>query len=1199
MIEFRILGPLEASIDGQPVRLGAGKQSALLAILLLNANEVVSSDRLIDELWGESAPETAAKALQVHISQLRKALEPERGPGDPGRILATRSPGYMLALEPDQLDLARFERLAAAGREALAARDPGGAATVLREALALWRGPPLAELAYTEFGQREISRLDELRLSAFEDRIQADLDRGRHAEVIGELETLVAEEPVRERPRAQLMLALYRAGRQADALDAYRHARGMLVGELGIEPGRELKELEAAILAQDPALEAPAHLRSLPESPEPESQLVEPGADDGKRMREQFVGRQEELRDLEVALEAALLGRGSIFLVGGEPGIGKSRLVDEFSDRARSLDAAVLSGRCWEAGGAPAYWPWVQALRAYLRAVDPITLRDQVGAHGGEVAHVLPELRGLLPDLPVLESPDSEGARFRVFDATSSFLKRAAAERPVVLVLEDLHAADVPSLLLLRFVAAEIGDAQLLVVGTYRDIELGPGHPLSAVLVELRREQATQAVFLHGLREADVSRLVGVVAGASASPRVAAAIYEGTGGNPLFVRELVRLLVAEGRLEEPLDDPGVRLAIPRGVREVIDRRLAQVSEDSREMLIIGSVLGREFAIETLAHVSGCSASEVIDLLDEPIREGVVAEAPGGRYRMRFTHVLIRDALYDELGANRRMQLHRQIGTALEQLYRDDPEPHYAELAHHFFEAGPSGDARKAYEYAGSAGSRARKLLAHEEAVRLYELAMRVIQAGAPVNDSERCATRLALGDAQLRAGDAEGARATFLAAVELARRLNAPEALTNAALGYGGRYSWMAARGDPHMIPLLEEALSELDEADSTLRARVMARLSCAIRDQPFRQRRLQLSEEAVQMARRLGDVRTLAFALDARCIAVIGPDTYEEFGDTAGQVIRLGETIGDTERELQGHIYLHSYELGLGNVAATRRALVAAQRLAEETQEPAYRWYPASTAAALALFEGRFDDASDLITHAYELGRDAQVFNPAAAYALQMLMLHLERGVPPYSEMSLRELAARHPTYAVLRCGLARYLVAHDRAAEATTVLDELAADDFGELYVDEEYLAGMTFLADVCCTLGRTDRAARIYDKLLPYADRNAVGYPETAVGSVARPLGVLAAMTRRWDEAERHFTSALEMNARMGARPWHAHTQHDYARALIDRAEPGDPDRALELLSAALVTYRELDMKPWQARAGDDRAAIERGVGLRAPR
>ena len=651
MLEFRVLGPLEAHAEEGSLRLGGAKQRALLAILLLHANEVVSSDRLIEELWDGEAPDSAAKALQVHVSQLRKILDRKRG------VLVTQSPGYMLKVELEGLDLARFERLTAEGRRLLDVGDPAGAATALSEALALWRGPALADLAYASFAQSEIARMEELRLAAFEDWIEAELECGRHTAVVGELERFVAEQPLRERPRGQLMLALFRAERQADALELYRETRELVVEELGIEPGKALQDLHAAILRQDPALAGRA-------PPEPKRRGLAPAKP--SRVAADFVGRVGELEDLEVALEGALMGRGSVCLIRGEPGIGKSRLADELAERARRIDAQVLWGRCWEAGGAPADWPWVQSLREYVRHIPADELRDQVG--GGEVAHLVPELRERLPDLPMLESPDSEGARFRLFDATASFLTRAAAQRPLLLVLEDLHAADTPSLLLLQFVAGEIAGARILIVGTYRDIELAPSNPVAGALVEVERQHSASTLALHGFGETDVAMLIELIAGVSPSAQLAAAIHSATGGNPLFVGELVRLLVTEGRLDQSVNEVGVRLAIPRGVRDVIARRLAQVSDDAREILGVASVLGREFALDTLAHVTDRGTEDLLDLLDEAIGEGVIAESPAGAFRMRFSHVLIRDALYEELGTGRRMQLHRQIGDTLEELH---------------------------------------------------------------------------------------------------------------------------------------------------------------------------------------------------------------------------------------------------------------------------------------------------------------------------------------------------------------------------------------------------------------------------------------------------------------------------------------------------------------------------------------------------
>jgi DNA-binding SARP family transcriptional activator len=407
-MEFRILGPLEALDEGRPLGLGGSKQRALLAVLLLHANETLATDRLIDELWAERPPATAAKTVQVYISRLRKALAGGDG-DDPAGGVATREHGYQLRLDPERLDAHRFERLVAQGRRELAVGRPERAAAALEEALSLWRGPPLADLAYEPFAQREIARLEDLRAAALEQLIEAKLALGRHAEVIGELEGLIAQHPYRERLRAQLMLALYRSERQADALQAYQDARRTLVEELGIEPGERLRGLERAILAQDPRLHLVA--AEEPAAAEPADEVP----------RGAFVGRERELAELVGGLDDAFAGRGRLFLLVGEPGIGKSRLAEELIAHARARGASVLVGRCWEAGGAPAYWPWVQSLRPYLRDTDAETLRSQLGEGAADVARLFPELRDRLGDLAPAPAVESEGARFRLFDSPPRF----------------------------------------------------------------------------------------------------------------------------------------------------------------------------------------------------------------------------------------------------------------------------------------------------------------------------------------------------------------------------------------------------------------------------------------------------------------------------------------------------------------------------------------------------------------------------------------------------------------------------------------------------------------------------------------------------------------------------------------------------------------------------------------------------------
>ena len=1106
----------------------------------MHPNEVVSTDRLIDALWAESVPATVAKSIQVYVSRLRKQL----GDG----LLVTRAPGYVLRVDPSELDIARFEQLVAEAGGA----DPETAARKLREALALWRGPPLADLAHESFAQVEIARLDELRLGALEQRLDAELATGRHADLVGQLEALVKEHPRRERLSAQLMLCLYRCGRQAEALETYHSARRSLVDDLGIEPGLPLRDLHRAILLQDPALDPP----SRPSRDRPAHPQLGP-----------FVGRKDELAELDSGLDAALEGHGQLVLLTGDPGIGKSRLAEELTAHATARGAHVLVGRCWEAGGAPAYWPWVQSLRAYVRDADAAALRSQLPSGAAHLAQIVPDLRLLFPELGSPDTLDPETARFELFDATAEFLRRASQDRPIVLVLDDLHAADAPSLLLLQFVARELDSSRMLVLGAYRDVDPVLGGPLLQALAELAREPVTRRLSLAGLSRRELAEYLELTASSLAHPGLVGSLYDDTNGNPLFVTEIVRLLSVEGVTDER------RPAIPQTVREVISRRLSHLSAECNRVLLLASMLGREFELDTLALLGDAPEDELLETLDAALAARVVTDSPGSPGRLRFAHVLIRDALYDGLTSVRRVRLHRQVVDAIEAQHGDEPGPHLAELAHHAIAGRIAG---KGLDYARRAGDRALAMFAYEEAARLYGTAIATLRPGDRTDDRTRCELLLMIAEAASRGGSASGSRSALLEAASIARRLGLPRELARAAAEYGGRIIYARASDDPWVIPLLEEALAGLPDDELVLRSGLLARFSAALRDEPSRTRRDALSREAVDLARRSGDPAALAYALDGRAITILAPDAVAEVLALGGELLDVAERIGDRERVVHGHMHRLGPQLMLGDVDGARAGLEAASRIADALRQPAHLWDVGGARAMLALATGSVREAEELVERAFALGEAAQPEMVVPVHRLQRHTLRDFRGGLEEIEPAIRELVAERPARPVFRCVLA-HIHTRLRPAHARPALEELTADECAALPVDSEWLFGMSLLAEVSSSLGDSRSGSVIYALLSPWATLNVVDQCEGIRGSVARYLGLLATTMGRLDEAERHYEEALASNARMGFRPWLAHTQHDYASMLLARGAGGDRERSRQLAGAAVGTYRELGMEP----------------------
>jgi tetratricopeptide (TPR) repeat protein len=663
-----------------------------------------------------------------------------------------------------------------------------------------------------------------------------------------------------------------------------------------------------------------------------------------------------------------------------------------------------------------------------------------------------------------------------------------------------------------------------------------------------------------------------------ASPRLTSNLYAKTEGNPLFLTETVRLLALEG---VPPESAGTPAAVPQTVRDVISRRLDHLSSACIEVLKGASVLGREFALDALERVCAGPEESFVEVLEEATGARVISEVSGARGRARFSHVLVRDTLYDQLGAARRARLHRRVGEALEELYAGDLDSHLAELAHHFLEATSAGDPRKAIDYARRAAERAVSSLAYEEAVRLYRMALDAVSQ-VHRDAMVRCELLLACGEAQTRGGDTPGARETFLLAAELARKHGGAEQLARAALGYGGRFVFDASRDDPRLQPLLDEALVALGDSDRELRARLLARLAGGpLRDEPSRAHRASMSEQAVELARAVGDPALLAYTLDARHMAIWGPDNMPDRLEITAEMVRLSEAAGDLERLFQAHSYRIWSLLELGDPDAISAELAVMSRLADRLRQPAQMWMVAVVRTVRALLEGRFEGAEEMIEDTLALGRRAIPWNAEVTHDLQLFALCREQGRLQESEALITRAVEKHPTYPVWRCVQADLYAQLGREEEARTIFNGFAATNFTALPFNEEWLVGMTLLSDVCATLRDTTRAFTLYRLLLPYACLHAVGQTEFSLGAIARALGNLAATAGHFDHAVTHFETAIQLNDRIGARPWIAHAEHDYARMLLCRNGEGDHAHANKLVIAASSTFAELGMNTWAQR------------------
>jgi class 3 adenylate cyclase/tetratricopeptide (TPR) repeat protein len=913
--------------------------------------------------------------------------------------------------------------------------------------------------------------------------------------------------------------------------------------------------------------------------------------------RTPFVGREAERANVRRLLDQAVRGQGTLVMIGGEPGVGKTRLAEELLLEARQRGVLAWTGHCYDMEGTLSYAPFVEILETAARVVPAAALRDALSDSAPEVAKLLPGLRRLFPDIPApLELPPEQERRY-LFNCVLEFLQRAAQRQPLVLTLEDLHWGDDSTLLLLQHITQRLHEMSVLILGTYRDVELDVAHPLAVALGELTRQRLAHRLALKRLPEAGVEAMLRALSGQEPPTPLVQEVYRETEGNPFFVEEVFQYLAEEGKL---FDEQGRwranlrigELEVPRSVRLLIGQRLDRLNEECHRALTAAAVVGRSFSFELLEALGDPSASSgqgveadaLLDAIDEAERAHLITSAPDGPEAcFTFVHELIRQTLVSGLSPPRRQRLHLRVAEAMERLYL--PAGRHGAHALEEHQAGAAADRQKTAHYLALAGERAMTATAYEEAAAHYERAIEALAMTGRPEEAERCQLSLALGEAYRRAGELLSAREAFLRAADMARSLDAAESLAQAALGVGGRVL-IPVEEDLAQVALLEDALYALGQGDSELRARVLARLSLALHPSGQWEREASLSREAVEIARRVGSPYSLLEALHARLFALWGPERGPEtvyarlpLATEATEIVEEAGMAAATEMALVGHGWRGMNYLELGDVSAADAGIKEFARIAEELRQPLYLWWRACVLAMRAIMDGRFEEGERLAQEALTVGQAvhtrADLNSPLVAFGAQLFELRWHQGRLAELETALKGYLEQYPDIPVWRAVSALLHSEADRPEKVRDEFEQLAIADFADLPRDVVWLICVALLSEVCAYLGDAARSAKLYDLLLPYAGRTVVaGNPVILCrGSVSRNLGLLAATMRRWDEAQQHFQDALEMNTRMRAPPWVAHTQRDYARMLIDRNAPGDREKARQLLTEAIAMYRQI--------------------------
>ncbi len=1115
MLRLTVLGALGATLTrgtGDPIvaDLGGPRQRSVLALLLVARGQVVSVDRLVEDLWRGEPPPQAIGALQAYVSHLRRSLEPNRAPRTPATVLVSEPPGYAIRVPTDAVDAWRFETLVRQAAEQIG----NGERELLDEALSLWRGAALGEFAAEPWAQPEAARLDGLRIVATERWAEAVLRSGNAHEAVMAAEELTRAHPLREEGWRLLAMGLYAGGRQADALQALRQARNVLADELGVDPGPALLKVEADVLAQRLVLpeahrtRRPAGRPAVPESggdPDAAPALRPVSIDDGDRV--EFVGRETELNTLHsLAAEAIGKSESRVVLLAGEPGAGKSRLADRFGRELAADRWRVIVGRCPESAGAPPAWPWVEAIRQLADGVDP----------GDLTAALAP----LLDESAATREADASFGRFLLSRAVTSYVSAASQVQPLAVLLDDLHRADSETLALVDAVASGASGPLLLVAG-YRpaDAPAGLGETLAGLAT-----LAPTRITLGGFDPAQAARLVRAVVGVQPDPATLTALIDRTGGNPFYLTESARLLGSEGDLV-------ARSKVPEGVRDVLRRRFARLPEITVSVLRLAAVVGRDVDIDVLVRAAEVDEETVLDALESGVLAGLLTEpAPSA---VRFAHVLVRDTLYDDAPRLRRGRWHARVGAALTELHPEE----FAALAHHFHQAGTTATARPAVDAAVRAADQAVSRYAHETAAALYAQALTDLdRVPAPDGSSGHVAERVEilarLGLSQIAAGAMAAAQTTRREATRLADRHGRPDLLVRVLTAWDLPTPWLTRRYgmvDTEITTLIEHALGWSDPAliDDVARCKLLCALVAETGGE-LEDTAVGAALHAEEIARRVGEPALIGLALHARSsvtLAEAGPDARHRIGL---ELLEIGDRPGLAVYALIGHhICLQFFAVTL-DINGMAREIDHLDELVRR-----YRWRQAEGTvqmhrALLAHMTGRLDDAEAAYLRADQLMRSSGALDVDGIMALAFLTLRITQGREAELVSVLSGVDSASDVVADLR---ALPLTAEGQVAEAKQVrqgIRPVRRDFFHGLFLT---LRGM-----IVVRLADPVEAAEVYPQLLPY--RGQIGGAATgsfAAGPVDAALGDLAELLGRRADAREHLAAALQVARRCGNGVW----------------------------------------------------------------